>query len=42
MVPCRKQVHVGAFLAIACNELQKMKLEANYDSALAPAAAGGC
>jgi hypothetical protein len=30
-------VDVDAFVAIACNELQKMKLEANHDSA----AAGG-
>ena len=33
---------VDAFVAIACDELQKMKLEANHDSVPAPAAAGGC
>ena len=32
---------MGAFAAIACDELQKMKLEANRDSVPAPAAAGG-
>jgi len=32
---------VDAFVAIACDELQKMKLEANRDSVLAPVAAGG-
>jgi len=34
-------VDVDAFVAIACDELQKMKLEAIRDSATAPAAAGG-
>jgi hypothetical protein len=32
-------VDVGAFVAIACDDLQKMKLEANRDSVPAPAAA---
>ena len=31
---------VDAFVTIACDELQKMKLEANRDSVYAPAAAG--
>ena len=31
---------VNAFVTIACDELQKMKLEANRDSVPAPAAAG--
>jgi len=34
-------VDVDAFVAIASNELQKMKLEANRNSIPAPAAAGG-
>jgi len=41
VVWCGKQVDVDAFVAIACDELQKMKLEANRDSVSAPAAAGG-
>jgi len=40
MVSCGKQVDVDAFVTIACNELQKMKLEANRDSVPTPAAAG--
>jgi len=32
---------VNAFVAIACDELQKMKLEANRDSLPAPALVGG-
>jgi len=34
-------VDVDTFVAIACDELQKMKLEANHDSVPALAAAGG-
>jgi len=34
-------VDVHAFVAIACGELQKMKIEANRDSVPALAAAGG-
>jgi len=37
MVGCGKQVNVDAFVAIACDELQTMKL----DSVPATAAAGG-
>jgi len=33
-------VDVDAFVAIACDELQKMKLEANRDSMPAPAVVG--
>ena len=35
-----KQVDVTAFVAIACNALQKMKLDANRDSAPVPAVPG--
>jgi len=34
-------VDVTAFVAIACNVLQQMKVEANCDSVLAPVAVGG-
>jgi len=34
-------VDVDAFVAMACDELQKMKLEANRDSVPATAVAGG-
>ena len=32
---------MDAFVAIACDELQKMKLEANRDSVPAPESLGG-
>jgi len=35
-----QKVDVDAFVAIACDELQKMKLEANRDSVPESAAAG--
>jgi len=40
-VSCGKQVGVDAFVVITCDELQKMKLEANHDSVTVKALAGG-